>query len=113
MQNDMIERVARVIAYHLHDQRSDKVEKVFSKPTHAIVARAYRLIARAAIEAMREPTGEMKDAGAETFGLPKNGIYIGPIPKDTLDGQPSKAWRAMIDEILREDPATASAPSGE
>jgi hypothetical protein len=54
---------------------------------------------RAAIAALREPTGEMKDVGAATYGV--HNTHIGPLPNAVIDGQPSKAWRAMIDEALR------------
>jgi hypothetical protein len=52
--------------------------------------RGYRR-ARAAIEALREPNGPMKDAGAETYGI--HNAHIGLLPNECLDGQPSKAWR--------------------
>jgi hypothetical protein len=50
--------------------------------------------ARAAAAVLREPSGDMIDAGAEAFE------FIGMRP--SLDGQPSKAWRAMVDAILNE-----------
>lgn len=42
----------------------------------------------------REPTGQMIDAGANSYGI-SNG-YAGPLPSRVLDGQPSKTWRAML-----------------
>ncbi len=52
---------------------------------------------KCAIAAMREPTGRMKDAGAETYGIGDAAIGL---PVSILDGQPSKAYRAMIDAAL-------------
>lgn len=49
---------------------------------------AARVIARAAIEAMREPTGGMQDAGNSAYH--DNDRSIGA------------AWRAMIDKALAE-----------
>jgi hypothetical protein len=49
--------------------------------------------ARNAIAAMREPTGEMIDAGAGS-------VVIAGFGRFSLEGQPSKAWRAMIDAAL-------------
>jgi hypothetical protein len=54
-----------------------------------------RIIAQNVLEALREPTGEMKDAGAATYGI--HDAHIGPLPQGVIIGQPSKAWRAMID----------------
>lgn len=56
--------------------------------------------ANAAIAAMREPTGAMIDAGANSYGVPTPAI--GSLPLSVLNGQPSKAWKTMIDEALRD-----------
>ena len=69
-----------------------------------------REVARRVMEAMRDPTGDMIDAGAATVGLPPAFELnlcnvrsdIADILIGCLDGQPSKTWRAMIDEALRE-----------
>ena len=53
----------------------------------------YREMARAAIEAMREPTGSMVDAGARSVEIVGFGRF-------SLQGQPSKAWRTMVDAAL-------------
>jgi hypothetical protein len=58
----------------------------------------WREEAALAIAAMREPTGAMKDAGALSYGIGDTAIGQWTI---ALDGQPTKAWRAMIDEALR------------
>jgi hypothetical protein len=55
--------------------------------------------ARAAIMAMREPSGPMKEAGAMTYGI--HTPTIGSLPLTLIDGQPTKAYQAMIDEALR------------
>ena len=52
-------------------------------------------VARAAIKSMREPTGKMKDAGHYTYE--QSSPWITGC---SLDGQPSKAWRAMIDAAM-------------
>jgi hypothetical protein len=58
-----------------------------------------RFQAKRIITAMREPTPGMVDAGAETYGIETP--HIGNLPVTVVDGQPSKAWRAMIDEALK------------
>lgn len=45
-------------------------------------------LARTVIWAIREPSGEMKDAGAFTFD-------------GNLTGQPTRCWQAMIDQALK------------
>lgn len=50
------------------------------------------LIGRAAIAAMREPTGEMINAGADTF--------LFDAGKPDISGQPTKTWQAMINTAL-------------
>ena len=42
----------------------------------------------------KEPTGAMKDAGANSYGVPTPAI--GSLPLSVIDGQPTKAWHAMI-----------------
>jgi len=59
----------------------------------ALIA-AELLRATVVLMAMREPTGLMKDAGAASYGIGNTAIGL---PVTVLDGQPSKAWRAMID----------------
>ena len=77
--SEMVERVAQAIC---------------GDDNPANILTIHRIRARAAIEAMREPTGLMKDAGAESF-------EFGSDDCASLNGQPSKAWRAMIDEALK------------
>ena len=78
MSEDMVERVAEAIDAAMSDAAGFERERAIAG-------------ARAAIEAMREPTEEMAIAGA---------IGIGghmPSPLDAAD-----AWRAMIDAALQE-----------
>ena len=81
MSNDMIERVARALAAsdrHFSDGGSwDELDPI----EHDI----YMASARAAIEAMREPTSEMVDAAYANTG----GVGA------------TKCWQAMIDEALK------------
>ena len=58
-----------------------------------------RARARAVLRALRDPTGEMKEAGAATYGVVTPAI--GSLPLSVINGQPTKAWRAMIDEALK------------
>lgn len=58
----------------------------------------YGNAARAAIEAMREPTGEMKDVGADTLKF--NPLTV--TSEVDLNGFPSKTWQTMIDDALSE-----------
>lgn len=53
------------------------------------------VIARAAIEAMREPTREMHDAAVLTFVRENGGIEHAPV----------MTWKAMIDAALSEAPS--------
>lgn len=54
----------------------------------------YRKAARAAIEAMREPTAEMLAACYPRYGIPENPLY-------------ANVWRTMIDAALRWPPGSA------
>ena len=56
-----------------------------------------RAVARAVLEAVRDPTGEMIEAAAKTYGVAS---AFGELAATILDGQPSKAYRAMIDAAL-------------
>lgn len=76
----MVERVARAIARDDYD--GDDLWDEFGPGNKA----SYTANARAAIEAMREPTEKMSDEGAaNNFGKPS---YA--------------AWQAMIDAVLLE-----------
>jgi len=91
MSNEMIERIAK--AMYDSNQFARPLEKSPNWVEH------YRRQARAAISAMREPTDAMKHAGADSYGIQTPAI--GTLPLSVIDGQPSKAWRAMIDEALK------------
>lgn len=99
--NEDVEKLAMIIAYryngwHLFTPTTDLVRAWNINPQSE--KEKFQGAARAVLEGMREPTGEMIDAGektlmtySETDGWTKS-----------LDGQPSKAWRAMIDELLKD-----------
>ena len=74
--SEMVERVARAVAAEM-----DRLGDSLTPQETACVA----------IRAMREPTGAMIDAGAESF------VSVNP---PNITGQPSAAWRAMIDKAL-------------
>lgn len=87
MTESMIERVARAL---MSAQESRDLD--YASP---MVREAYLFAARAAIEAMREPTEEMLDAA-----------YVGSEIGDFMDGLPdevlSQAFTDMIDAALKE-----------
>lgn len=85
MQSEMIERVAKVIGDALTD-RDGWLKKSYSDDD--VLA-----MARAAVEAMREPTAAMIDAGCEA-GFRASGDQC----RDENHEPPS--WRAMIDAAL-------------
>jgi hypothetical protein len=73
---------------------SEMVERVIAGVKDAMAStgknfktsdQAFEIVARAAIEAMREPTEEMKRAAYEMFH----------------DGYPVPIWQIMIDEALK------------
>lgn len=100
----MIERIARAIASKAPGLCASRKVKKFpcltaSKLEVAIfggevegASRCYCFNqAKAVIEAIREPTGSMIDAGAASLGnVPSRPVW---------DGFPSKTWRAMIDAM--------------
>lgn len=78
---NMVERVARAIHFRGDDQGDDAWDHC-----QTWLRMAAREQARAAIEAMREPTTEMKFCGIqeEAYGI-------------------DATWKAMIDTALKED----------
>lgn len=95
--NEMIERVARAIdpvAFDPSIEDENYPGEIEDNRTAALSR------ARAAIEAMREPTEGMQKAGfrVNVWENPKS-INVGrvTIPAD-------KPWRAMIDEALKPSP---------
>lgn len=89
--SEMIERVARAIAVANKDEGGD----------------GYDVLARAAIEAMREPTNAQIEAaeeivvGYDDFATGDGNIYLG------IPGYPQKAsdvWSAIIDAALKDTP---------
>lgn len=80
--SEMVEHVARAMC------RVDGFD-----PEEKAMRDRYLPLAHAAIAAMHEPTGNMIDAGAGSYKM--DGIRV------SVDGQPSAAWRAMIDAALK------------
>jgi hypothetical protein len=77
-EHDMIERVARAIWAARYDGPYEEMPWVVAA-------------ARAAIEAMREPTIDMVVAGTEQW-----------LCEAAMEDRSEANWRAMIDEALRE-----------
>jgi hypothetical protein len=98
---EMVERVARAICKaDGRDPDSDFTSGNATFPAW----QAYQSRARAAIEAMREPTEAMIEAG---------GLSDAARPYDGPEGEgcqfyPAIAYRAMIDAALAPQPAAAS-----
>ena len=90
MSETMRERVARAI----FECRAFGAPVMWVPGGNSLNQDEAREFAEAVLSAMRDPTGAMKDAGAESYGL--TDIVVGPAAK-MLSGQPSKAWMAMID----------------
>lgn len=84
----MVERVARAICKaDGHDPGVVCDINVLGDPDAGAAWAGYRKHARAAIEAMKEPTEYMVDAGASGSGEDSSGVAIG-------------AWRAMVESAL-------------
>ena len=85
-----IERVARAIKKaddDWHQQKGDALEGLREEPGNL-----YEGLARAAIEAMREPTGNVTNAGWDAMVRAN---------EDRVDGRELVIWQAMIDEVLK------------
>jgi hypothetical protein len=84
---------------------SDKTQEVVYEGTYSeceimAIDLQETAVARAAIMAMREPTDAMVDA---VWRAPDVQVYDPPNPGQEMDAFDFKAaWRAMIDEMLRE-----------
>jgi len=75
------------------DKIAAAIEIADEEGIHPIEGHGWSLaMARAAVEAMMEPTAEMSDAGVMTF------VY-----DDRPAGQPHRAWKAMLRTILDEE----------
>jgi hypothetical protein len=84
----MIERVARAIAHADEQNGGPPYEYRLAQGKHA-KAQLYDE-ARAAIQAMREPTEAMVESGSD-----------GRQPGNSRWGNTMKTWKAMIDEALK------------
>lgn len=86
--SEMIERVARQI-FETNITVYLRLSMDFSEQTVS-VQEQYRGLARAAIEAMREPTEAMEEAALDVRPL-------------MLPDSPREVWEAMIDAALNEE----------
>jgi hypothetical protein len=81
--SEMVERVAEAIVAEMAQQTR------MSAPTNAALSKSAIEVARAAIEAMREPTSEMSEAAFQIEAS-------GHSQRTLLEA----GWRAMIDAAL-------------
>ncbi|MEJ1176084.1 hypothetical protein WA845_17685 [Agrobacterium sp. CMT1] len=97
--SEMIERVARAIASTPPNERTEY------RDSGPVIVRDFERTARAAIEAMREPTEAQLEAaeeivvGFDDFACGDGNIYLG------IPGYPQKArdvWAALVDAALKE-----------
>ena len=87
----MIERVAQAIA------KAELEEGDTTYSWHALteeIVDCYYVLARAAIEAMREPTNQMVDD--------QGGEYVNLERADDQSYQPRLIWQGMVDTALEE-----------
>lgn len=98
----MIERVAKAISRsipldgsHWHSQHGHDFPRQYSEREQNII----RGIARAAIEAMREPTEMMSRAGMKSIQAWEDNDPNGIL----MDFRELSCWRAMIDAALSQD----------
>lgn len=87
--NENIDKIARQVQ-RLFEEAQDGHIDPFRWPT-------FPEVVRFTLEAIREPSGEMKRAGGKADG-PSGHV---PLPLDCEECVES-VWRAMIDELLRE-----------
>jgi hypothetical protein len=87
---DMVERMGDVI--------QEAWDKADTLPPIDMTPYERRRIARAALEAMREPTDAMKAAGC--LGLNNSGV------DDVEDRDADWCWQAMITQALKDDRST-------
>lgn len=111
---DMIERVAKAInactdkfdapvQFYVEDEARQRWLKDHpdDSPDEAGIdwkVESYKIIARAAIEAMREPTPNMIAAGnIEIVSPGEDGDYLGTLENE----EARECWQAMIDAALK------------
>lgn len=90
---EMVERVARAINPIMADLADMMIGK--GAPRENVLELLPLDQARAAIEAMREPTAAMCEAGFPFWG----GSYLKHVVRDLIPN----LWRAMIDAALNEE----------
>lgn len=96
--SEMVEKVAKAILFALENESSAAViGNIYGVSVHGEIDA--RRLASAAIVAMREPTDEMADAGADAVA--SDGISYSLEPGEGIDGYDSvPVWQAMIDAAL-------------
>lgn len=93
----MVEKVARRLCEAADDDWDWSVFYIVDANDTAETGRdVYRNMARAAIEAMREPTDGMVDAPYDAD------IDFGPGGTGDVQANPRNVWRAMIDKAIQE-----------
>ncbi|RVT93074.1 hypothetical protein [Sphingomonas crocodyli] len=91
MAETMVERVARALAQANPEPRDPDAPQPNGEPTWKLFAP----MAQRAMEAMREPTDGMKEAGAEVTR------YIGTNEAiDAYEGDAANVWRLMVDAAI-------------
>ncbi|TDR28919.1 hypothetical protein [Aquamicrobium defluvii] len=93
--SEMVERVAKAI----YEASPFKMTEGPYDRQSDLYKRNCRLLARAAIEAMREPTDAMVDVGQDAFAEGINMVAGHPEPSDEASYQ---TYIAMIDAALSE-----------
>lgn len=96
--SDMVEKVARAIAL----EHLDPETRAAVAPNKWVVAESYLNLARAAIEAMREPTEEMLENTVDKRGSMRILEYTTPDERSQPFLMPRFTYRAMIDAALKE-----------
>jgi hypothetical protein len=101
--NEMIERVAEAIGgvFAAEQERLVDAAMAVDGSLTGIADEVMAKCARAAIEAMREPTEAMLDAGADHM---HEAIDYSLEPGEGIDGyHVDPVWQAMIDAALKND----------
>ena len=106
MASEMVERVAREIwrSRRIFSYSETEFDKIWSIPRYSHMRGKIEMLARADIEAMREPTTQMLQDGHEAAKKASRGGVCGM----TIDAQVRSeclrelvAWQVMIDESLK------------
>lgn len=108
MTDSIIERAANAVANELLRQEPAKGGTFFVDVEDLSSARVdgdfdLRHVARAVLQAIREPSDAMKaDASPELASVGNWGDAGGPAPLEEYQGSATAVWQAMIDAALAE-----------